>query len=253
VGDSNGNRWKSWLASDKNGRLKVAIAIAAVALLLNLHFIRTDSGGEIVWSSQDAYIFISVVRRGFSVNVFAYPFVLLREYVGGVPLPDVELRNFTVIHVTPSKVERYVFTIPGNRPSAEPDLYTPIRGQIFANCPDLGGLCRWVHDHFEPASKEEQNAFNGTSGLVPTDFDNLGGWSKRGFAAGPRNVFARSKVDVGDEFTIWEKIDPIGRTGYAAVSIYIQRRGESPERIWSLDGHPRNVSWFEYLRSFHLP
>jgi hypothetical protein len=133
---------------------------------------------------------------------------------------------------------------PGNRPS----LFTPLEGHIYANC--QGSLCRWSGTGFEPATEQERQRFDGTSRLSPEIDTTVNGWTKRGVASGPANAYARLTADVGGRFTLLEKSDPIGRTGYAAVSIYAQRPGQTPEKIWYLDGHPRRVSKAEYDLTF---
>jgi hypothetical protein len=228
----------------KRTKAAAVIAILAGAMVaatfLNIYFIREDSGGEVLWNANEAYLFIAVSRRGFRVSYLDYPFVVLKEYFHGVRLPDAERVSGIAIRVTQSVVEQHT----GNLGL----FYTPLEGQIYANC--QGSLCRWRQDHFAPATDDEARRFDGINRLIARDFDNVNGWNKRGIAAGPQNIYARNTFDVGGRFTLLEKSQPIGRTGYAAVSIDVQRPGQAPDTIWHLDGHPRRVSKTEYEESF---
>ena len=193
-----------------------------------------------LWNATEAYLFIAVSRLGFRVSYLDYPLVILREYFHGVRPPDAERVSGIAIRVTQSAVEQHTGDLGL--------FYTPFDGQIYANC--QGSLCRWTQNHFEHATDDEIRRFDGIDRLIAKDFDNVNGWSKRGIAAGPQNIYARNTVDVGGRFTLLEKSQPIGRTGYAAVSIDVQRPDRAPDTIWHLDGHPRRVSKAEYEESF---
>jgi hypothetical protein len=249
----------------KRTKVMVAIVICAAAVAasaLRIYFIREDSGGDVLWNANEAYLFIGVSRRGAHVSYLQYPWMIFKEYVGGVRLPDNERGSVTVIQVTPSGVEQHIVEVANTSPGSGPGEYTPFEGRIYANCPALGGLCRWAGDHFERATEDESTRLVSSSfpdskgwsnrvfGLTSWPLDNLGGWSKRAIGAGPANTFARLTADVGGRFTLSEKSDPLDHTGYAAVSIYVQRPSQTPERIWYLDGHPRRVSKAEYELTF---
>jgi hypothetical protein len=230
--------------NESDSRVGVGIIVGAIlaAGTLKIYFIRDDSGGEVLWNGKEAYLFISVSQRGFRMSYLKYPWVLIQQYLHSAPLPDAEHFSGMVIRVTTSTVERHTADLG--------DLYTPIDGQIYANC--RGDLCKWAIDHFEPATQNEKQQLNGINRLSGQPFDNVDGWSKRSIGAGPEAIFARSTVNVGGQFTLSEESEPIGRTGYAAVSISLQRPGRSPERIWYLDGHPRRVSRVEYQGVFRM-
>lgn len=244
--------------------LAILLAAVGAASVLRIYLIREDSGGDVLWNASEAYLFIDVAHRGAHVSYLEYPWMIFREYVGGVAAPNNERRSVTAIHITPSGIEQHVVEVAAAPPGGWPGEYTPFEGRIYANYPALGGRCRWAGDHFERATEEESrrlvsSSFPGVEarsnrvfGLTSRPFDNVGGWSKHGIGAGPESLFARSTTDVGGRFTISEKSEPVGRTGYAAVSIYIQRRGQAPERIWYLNGRPRRVSKAEYERIFAL-
>jgi hypothetical protein len=230
--------------------LVVLLAVILAASVLKVYLLREDSGGDVLWNANEAYLFIGVAYRGGHMSYLGYPWMILRESVGGVTGFNNESRSVTVIHITPSGLEKHVIEVAAAPPGSWPGEYTPFEGQIYANYPEIGGLSRWAGDHFEPATAEEQQRLGGISRLSAVDFTNVDGWSKHGIGEGPQGLFARSTTDVGGRFTISEKGEPVGHTGYATVSIYQQRPGAPPERIWYLDGHPRRVSRAEYESVF---
>lgn len=244
--------------------LLIILAGVGAATVLRIYLIREDSGGDVLWNSNEAYLFIGVSRRGVHKSYLEYPWMIFKEYVGGVAIPDNEHGSVTVIHVVPSGVEQHIVEVADASPGSGPGEYTPFEGRIYANYPTLGGLCRWAGDHFERATEEESKRLVSSSfpdvkgrsnrvfGLTSGPLDNVGGWSKRGIGGGPANVFARFATNVGGQFTLSEKGEPVDHTRYTAVSIYIQRPGQAPERIWYLDGHPRRVTRAEYERIFAL-
>lgn len=230
--------------------LVVLLAAILATSLVNVYLLREDSDGELLWSPNEAYLFLGVAHRGAHMGYLEYPWMIFRESVGGVSAPNNERQSVTVIHITPSGIEQHVVEVAAAPPGSWPGMYTPFEGQIYANYPEIGGLSRWTGDHFEPATAEEQQRFGGFSRLSAVDFTNIDGWSKQGVGGGPQGLFVRSTTDVGGRFTISEKSEPVGHTGYAAVSIYLQRPGARPEKICYLDGHPRRVSKAEYESAF---
>jgi hypothetical protein len=226
----------------------VAAILAAGTLKINLS--RVDSGGNVLWNANEAYLFIATFSHGVRVTYLEYSWMILKEYLGGIRAPDNNLSSLTVIRVTPSTVERYNVDQKDGTPGSGPNLYTPFEHQIYANCPALGGLCRWAGNRFEPASEEDRLRLNGTSRLRATNYANVDGWSEAAIGAGPENIFARFATEIGGRFAIFEEVEPIAHSGYAAVSIYVQRPGEARTKIWYLDGHPRTINRTEYEHVF---
>ena len=129
-------------------------------------------------------------------------------------------------------------------------MFTPIGNQVYANFPEVGGLCRWAGDHFEPATKEEQERLDGISHLIERNFDNIGGWSKR--AVGPGGQSDELTVSVGGDLKLSIKNTGDVNTGYAygSMSVTLLRPGHPPEVIYTVDNHPRRVTRTEYRRLF---
>jgi hypothetical protein len=230
----------------------VAIAVLAAAMVaaasLRTYTIVEGGGGYALWNAHEAYLFISVSQKGYHCSYLKYPLEVIGEYLYAVPLPDDNLRSFMVIRITPSTVERHLVDLKGIAPGSGPDLYTPFEDRIYANCPDLGGLCRWAGDQFERATEEEQRKLDGINRLIQKDIDNVNGWSKQGFGPGPIN----NKVTIkpNDKFELSVANLAADGSGYGAVSVDLLRPSQAPERICYLDGHPRRVNKAKYEHVF---
>lgn len=224
----------------------LAVAIVAAATL-KVYFIRNDSAGQLLWNSDEAYLFISAVPRGFHMRYLGYPWVMLSEALYAPPSPDDERISVTAIRVTQSSVESHVVEVVGTSPGSGPDFYTPIEGEIYANYPALGGLSRWAGDRFVAATSEERKKLGDTDHLNVLEFDNVNGWSKRRIAAGPGSRFT---VVVGDKFSLLIENEATSPREYPRISVNLLRPGRASERLCYLDQTPYRVSRSVYERTF---
>src|SRR5487761_1043364 len=140
-----------------------AILVIAVGILVfgKIYFIRDDSGGDLLWNGSEAYLFMSVHRRGFQIEYLEYPWVVLKELLYGVRGPDDQRTSVMVVHITASGVDRNVVEALDEEPANTPDLYTPFEGYIYANY--HGSLRKWSGNRFETATAEEQRRLDGTN------------------------------------------------------------------------------------------
>jgi hypothetical protein len=230
-------------------RLTLAVLVIAVAILVfgKIYIIRDDSGGNLLWNSNEAYLFMDVKRRGFEIRYLEYPWVMIKESLYGVRLPDDQRTTVTVVHITASGVERHVVEASDEEQANTPDFYTPLQGYIYANCE--GFLCRWTGNKFETAIEEEQRRLGGTDQLIEKNMEK--GWFKRGFAEGSSNYeFA---VDVDGKFSLQVTNKVMDKGSHAMVSVGLVRPGQTLEDIWNLDARPRWVGRTEYKRALEKP
>jgi len=230
-------------------KTKIAVLIlfvaAVLATIFNAYLLRSDAGGEVLWNDKEAYFFLFSEAFGRHVAWIVYPFEYGLEMLGHFEPANDTRGSFFVVHVTSSGVERHVLDLSD---SPGPVQFTPRGGRIWANWPTCGGLCWWTGDHFQPASQEEQRAFNGIAGLLTEKgFD--AGWHKDGVGAeGERSI----TIDVGElfELIVSGRRASNGRGGIAADMRY---PGRAPTRIFNLDVRVGRVSKGEYLRAFRDP
>jgi hypothetical protein len=233
------------------GRKTLISALVLVAALAGLasaksYYLIEGGGGILLANSSEAYFFLRTVQRGYRVAYLAYPWAILKQYLRAVPEPDDERYSLLVVRVTPSAIERYALPAPENQPGAEPSLYSPVNGTIYANC--QGVLCKWTGIRFEQATAEEHQRFDGISRLAPDINMDLGEWYKRGVGATttPYQFSAR----VGGTLALSMKSSGLDQYGCGSVSIDLLRDGQTSDRIWYLDDHPRNVSKSQYRLAF---
>lgn len=228
----------------------VSLLIGAALVLLivgKIYYIRDDSGGVVLSQGNEAWLFINVSHRGRHLSYVEYPWEMLTNYVRAPSLADDTRTVVTVVHITSSGIARHEVRIEGKFPASAPIFYTPFGGHIYANC--QGKLCRWSDSGFQVASQEEQETFDGIVRLTPDIDTRVDGWSKRGMGAGPENVFVRSSIGLAN-MKLVEKSEAIDSSGYAAVSIQLEKPNQRSERVWYLDGRPRRVTGVEYERIF---
>ena len=215
------------------------------------------AGGFLIWNRSDAYLFVKVDRRGYSVSLLEFPFSVLEKLLR-VPVIPSETREFLlVLRVTESEVEHHTVKLADvlkESPGADPSKYTPVGDHIFANCPALGGLCRWGGDRFEPATEQERSAimpqrFGPGSRLTTEDFYNdSSGWSRRSFAVGSGDHTLIAEVD--DKFrVVLSNAEPKG-TKNGITSVVLQRPGRPAEEIASFKAYDGTLSREQYLRDF---
>ena len=112
----------------KNTKIPVAIGIIAAILLFaasfNLYYLRDDSGGQLLWNADEAYLFMTVARRGVRLSYLEYRTVL-KEWLNAPAFPTNQRVFLSVIRVTPSGIERHVGKVVGETADI-PDFFTPL-------------------------------------------------------------------------------------------------------------------------------
>lgn len=236
-------------------RATLLIAVLGVAAVIaagfSTFFVRDDAGGEVLWNSDEAYVFVDVATRGLHVTWLGYPWFLFKNLIGGfaraVP-PDDQKISVIIVRVTPSEAERHLVSLKDPNPGSAPTMYIAHENRIYANCPELGGLCVGAGDRFGSATLEGRVGLDGISLLTMKDFENNNGWSKRTFAV-TRNEPTFS-VAVGGKFTLSITGLDADKTGHGAISIDRLTPGRAPTKIANIELRNAGVSRNEYRRVF---
>ena len=227
------------------------LILVTVGLLFNVYVDLEQSGAIALWNNDELHLFIGTSSLGHRVNLFRYPWFLLKNRLGGVEDADDRQGWLEIIAVTASGTQHHVLKVDYREPGMGPDLYTPIDGSIYANDPELGGLCRWAGDHFEPATAEERQRLDGIEHLTGKDIDHSeNGWSKHSFAVGPGDIDDTFTIEVGNKFRILLS-DIASGIGGRSFSIDLVRPGHPRERLWTRDLHWGMVSKAQYKHVFH--
>jgi hypothetical protein len=214
------------------------VAVAAVyAYPYRLYYLRDDNSGVMVWNADQAYLFMKVARRGYHMSYAEYPWGILSEWLGGVPLPNDQRVFLIVIHVTPSGVERHL-ALTQSETAGVPDSFTPMGQSVYTFC--NGVLCKWAGDRFENATQQEQQEIGGIEHLIPDSTPTVNGWTKRG-------VYGDFSVELGKQTTIKLKKT---KSSLDTPIVELDQPGQSSQELWNVDGQPRRISWWKYKQSF---
>lgn len=237
-------------------RKKFAIFVGILAILVvvlaPIYYIRDDSGANVIWSHDQAFVFITVVHRGYRMNCLRLVAEFVMElFPFGASAPDDKSSSVIVFRIAPGNLQRFDFD--------DMNLDSPdgIGQNIYVvNGENNVGLLKWSGDHFERTSIEEQNALRTAraTGRIPAgpSYENIDGWSKSA-AAGKVGFYgeedARVVIQVnGKPATLVMNSGFITREEF----IDIIRSGEAQQRIWYLDKRSHRVARAKYLQTLGL-
>ena len=239
------------MAISKKAILAVIALAVALPAFLKVYYLRNDGGGEVFWNANEAYVFESVVQRGYPMSYWGYLGEMIRElFPFGASSPKDNHYFVVVLRVTPESVQRYTT-----------DNYwlgsiEPFEGALYGGNLLPGGiLMKWSGTHFErPDGDELKRIYANISKFPPgPSYDNVAGWSKRTVAgdvnAGTANTEKDARVTIelnGTACTF------VMNSGFFSHEAYIDllRPVQAPQRIWYLDGQPHRVSRSEYQTAF---
>jgi hypothetical protein len=215
--------------------IATAIAIAQV----HVYRVRNNSDEDLLYSNDEAYLFIGISSRGYRLNGLQYLFSLVKDRVGGVTLPEDNHSSIVVLRLAPNQVQRYTVD------DIALDFYAPFENRIYAN--GHGELWRWTGNHFELVNPEEKQRLEHAGLTLDTPFTNLGGWSKQQSLTHRRIGESEFPMTVGGT-----PLKLVVNVGYRAseASIGLRRPGQSDESLWYLDEKTRGISKSEYEKLF---
>jgi hypothetical protein len=214
-----------------------------------LYYIRDDSGGQLLWKSDEAYLFASVKRRGYRVRVLNFGWLALKEWLNvPPPLPTDQRVFLTVIRVSSSGIERHDHKVVEDGWYG-PDFFTPIGETIYANC--QGILCKWLGDRFENATPEEQKNLDGINRLSSDSVESINGWSKRGVGEVAGDFHFSIEIGNGTRLRIQQ--GNVFRSTTDSATVYLDRTGQPSQQLWHVNGAPRRVTKREYEQVLFNP
>jgi hypothetical protein len=230
--------------------LVVCLAILIV-VFAPIYYIRDDSGGNLIWSSDQAYIFITVVHRGYRMTCLRYVVEFLRELIPfGASSPEDKSSSAVVFRIAPGNLRRFDFD--------DMNLDSPdaIGQNIYVgNAENNGGLLKWSGDHFERASVDEQSALQTAraSGRIPAGpgYENVDGWSKCAAAGKVGTNALHTYVEEDARVVIQLNSKPttlVMNSGFITHQALIDliRPGEASKRIWYLNQRTHRVTRDDY-------
>jgi hypothetical protein len=195
-----------------------------------------DNDAVMLWSADEAYVFIKVSRLGWQRG----PLALLRDFtraalgvgISGATPTDV-VRDLVVVRITRSGVERFDI----------PDLTLGFIGVADGRIYGVGDgrTLRWTQARFEPLPPHE--SFE-PGKMARMNFENRDGWSGRSnILSQPSGVTPFTITVGGDRWTVTAHNDS---QASQSKSIEIGRDGENAKEIWSQVQRTRFVGFAEY-------
>lgn len=221
---------------------------------LKVYHVRKQGSGSLFWNKDAAYIFINIENRGYSLSFLGFAAEFIREvFPFGASAPTDLHSSTLVLEVTPDSVQHNIIENQWLGP------VEPFDAVLYAvNLVDQRGFLKWSGDHFEPTNTGERTRIQGAirQGEIPSgpSYDNLQGWSKRTVAGDVTGVSSNA-VENDAKVTIeldGRSLTFVMNSGFISHQAYIdlQRPGQAPERIWSLDEQAHRVSKKEYQQIF---
>jgi hypothetical protein len=221
------------------------IVLAGMFVLLlypKVYVLRGSAGGGLYWNANEALLFMTGGTSGAHMSYPRYLLEPLLMSMGDVRPADNESCSQTlVIRVTDKDFQRYETDL--YRYADEPYCgfnYVFFGGHFYAV--SWPRLLKWSGTTFERPTPEEYGAYaTALSGgkIVsqhPWEFDNVDGWSMRGFGQTPPKydiVLNGQPVTVVFHGETWPP---------RPLSVDLIRPGQRQQTIWSFDGRPRRVS-----------
>ena len=220
------------------------LTCALYADLFHVYTLRDDNGGTMLWNANEAYLFMSIVRRGYRLSWPAYGAGIVGQWLNAPPSPTDQRIFFIVVHVTPSGVERHVAKVTEDT-AAVPHFFTPVGQSVYAF--SEGTIYKLSGDHFDTATPEEQAKLGGIDHLSSDVDATINGWSERGI--GQVAGDAEFSVGIGKDLTLKIRQGNIYKSPTDSATVNLHRPGQSTQELWNVNGQPRRVSRREYERA----
>ncbi len=228
--------------------LAVALAYSVYADLFHVYTLRDDNGGTMLWNSNEAYLFMSEVRRGYRMNWPAFAVSALFEWFNAHPLPTDQRVFFIVIHVTPDGVERHVAKITTDT-AAIPHFFTPVGQTIYAF--SEGSISKLSGDHFELATADERARVGGLEHLWSDVDRTVNGWSEKGVGKVAGDF--EFSVQIGKDTTLKIHQGNLYKSAADSPTVDLYRTGQPALQLWRVDGEPHWVSKKNNQRALRQP
>lgn len=243
--------WKTIVASV----IVLAVTLSGLTLPKVYHVVNRQNG-DLIWNSNDAYVFISVAQYGYRSSYLGFLIEIVKEiFPFGASAPTKKHFHVVVLHITPEAIQHYSiddFQIGSPAYAMGQDLYA-------GNLVGLDGPMKWSGTHFEPASAAEQkeilDAYKKGKISTSPSYDNIDGWSRRPVAGPVISNSPNVATEKNAEVTVGLRGMPMTFTmnsGFVDHEAFIDlsRPGKSPEKIWHLSERPERFSGATYKQLF---
>jgi hypothetical protein len=191
-----------------------------------------ETGTQLLWNADEAYIFIDRLRTGWSGSYPAWAWQIFRNLVRAPTSIKLTGRSLVVLRYTSDGLVRYIV------PDARPTHFYVVDGRIYGTHQRI--VARWTGTQFEPADAVDRQRFLEAREVSELTFSDVNGWSKR------RNLLqsaSRVAMTIGGQQIV---LSTQGSEMEGQKAIDIERPGQPAERIWSVDQRRRFVTKAQY-------
>jgi hypothetical protein len=222
--------------------MKRALVIAIVislpvvsAVVVRAHIVwERETITQLLWNEHEAYLMIGMRRTGWWGNYAQLAWYAALNYFRiGTPARDT-YNWVTVMRCTGDGVEQHL--VPG--PTIPTYVY---ENRVYGRY--QGTLAKWTGTFFERISEGEEKRVE--AGRSPMgEFSAFNGWSKRlNILSGPAGE-SEYPLRLGGQTMAMKLV--IDRQGATKKTIYLNRPGQPPQKMWELDERAQYVTWDEY-------
>jgi hypothetical protein len=227
--------------------LALALVLSVLAML-KTYYVRSGATGELVWASDEAYIFGGEFQYGYSSSWLGFLAGLVREiFPFGAPSPEKKHFRVTVLHITPDATQSY--SVDDFQIGSPP--FVVGQNIYLSNILVKSEPMVWTGTRFEPMTPAEKKDV-----LDATD-KGEGSGSPTSGVTGRWSTRLLDFVSPGEDSAITIELRGIplrvlAHSGYIDHEAYIDvsRPGQASQRIWHLNEKPERVNRATYDRIF---
>jgi len=208
--------------------ISAVVLILGLAAMLHLYAIREGCGALLLWNKDKAYLIMHVGGLGYRMSYLRFVPEPILERLYYVPPPDAKIDYAVIFEITAETVHRFDF-------QNENLECVGAMGPFIYCGSEKRGFVKWTGSKFEPASPEKPYELMRAN--LPYSYDNINGWSKRGYLP-----YGETLIDLGG------KQVTLVRTGVEdkEIAVEILRPGQPPQRIWYLNERVHWISKAEF-------
>jgi hypothetical protein len=197
-----------------------------------------ETGTQLLWSADEAYIVIHMRQSGWHGSVLSQLWQVFRNFVGAPTVIRNSVESVVVFEYSTAGLQRA--EVRGLTTS----IIRPFGNRLYANV--NGRRARWEGSRFEPATAEEARQLQGGAFRLG-NYDDVGGWSNRS------NLLYWGQVDTRHRLAVAGRQVEIRveASGFRDKRLSLVIENEAPREIWSLDSGPQDLTEEQYATVFH--
>lgn len=198
-----------------------------------------ETGTQLLWSADEAYIVIHMRQSGWHGSVLSQLWQAFRNFVGAPTAIRDSVESVVVFSYSNVGLQREEVRGVTTSP------FRPLGGQLYTSV--NGRRARWTGSGFEPARAEEVKELE-SAALLVGDYDDVGGWSNRMNLLYWGQAGTRHRLGIAGHQVELRVEAP---SGFREKRLILVIENEAPREIWSLDSRTQELTDEQYAAVFH--